>query len=58
MDDAKPHPDPQAYHEGPKTAENFISTMKEILSVSPEEMKKRHKKWEQGRRKNRTKSHI
>jgi hypothetical protein len=56
MDDAKPHPDPRDYHEGRKAAENFIGAVKQILSVSPAELKKRHKEWEKKRKSHRAKA--
>jgi len=55
MDDTKPHPDPQDYHEGQKAAENFMSAVKKVLSVSPAELKKRHKRWDTERKRAKTK---
>jgi len=56
MDDTKPHPDPRDYHEGTQAAENFKAAVKQVLSVSPEELKKRHKKWEKARAKQKRKA--
>lgn len=51
MDDSKPHPDPHDYHEGHRAAENFKAAVKQVLSVSPTELQKRHKEWEKTRAK-------
>jgi len=56
MDDTNPHPDPQDYHEGHQAAENFKAAVKQVLSVSPAELKKRHKVWERERTRHQKKS--
>lgn len=56
MDSVKPSPDPRDYHEGPKAAEHFVAAVKKVLSVSPAELKKRHKEWEKKRKSHRAKA--
>jgi len=56
MDEAKPHPDPKDYHEGPEAARRFQDAVRQILAVPREEYERRHKAWEKARKKQRKKT--
>lgn len=49
MDDTKPSPDPEDYHEGSQAAEHFTSAVKKVLAVSYGEMKRRDEEWKKKR---------
>jgi len=50
MDNPKPSPDPADYHEGEEAARRFVQGVRSVLSTSPEELRKRHEKWEKERK--------
>ncbi len=58
MDEAKPHPDPKDYHEGPDAARQFEDAVQKVMTVPREEYEKWHTAWEKARKKQRKKARV
>lgn len=56
MDEAKPHPDPKDYYEGPEAARRFDSVVRQVIAVPREEYEKWHTAWEKARKNQRRKA--
>ena len=53
MDEAKPHPDPKDYHEGPDAARQFEDAVQKVMTVPREEYEKWHTAWKKARKQRR-----
>jgi len=50
MDDSKPLLNPKDFHEGEEATKRFVQGVRNVLSTSPVELKKRHDQWEKERK--------
>ncbi len=56
IDEAKPHPDPKDYHEGPEAARRFESLVRRVIVVPHDEIKKREEAWKKAKKRQRKKA--